>query len=168
MCDTFLHFVSHSFCGVWSKLITLTNGTPSTASRWFSREHHDTKRKRREMSAAARTRIGDAQRKRWAASKKTGGISNPGIRSQRRSLPPRREALGGGESGQGATGESSRQEDGEDAPGSFPICGSSASRWHRRLRCELTRAPASCPFPNSWDRPFLVVALPFSTFLAPV
>jgi hypothetical protein len=34
-------------------------------------------RKRRKMSAAARKRIGDAQRKRWAASKKAAGPSAP-------------------------------------------------------------------------------------------
>src|ERR1039458_9345279 len=39
------------------------------------------KGKRRKMSAAARKRIGDAQRKRWAASKKPSSPVAPGSRS---------------------------------------------------------------------------------------
>jgi hypothetical protein len=47
-------------------------------------------RKRRKMSAAARKRIGDAQRKRWAASKKQ--AAPPKKNAPKRKLSPARKA----------------------------------------------------------------------------
>jgi hypothetical protein len=44
------------------------------------------KGKRRKMSAAARKRIGDAQRKRWAESKKVSGPSSPEAPRPKRNL----------------------------------------------------------------------------------
>ena len=44
------------------------------------------KGKRRKMSAAARKRIGDAQRKRWAESKKTSSPVEPEVREAKRRL----------------------------------------------------------------------------------
>src|ERR1035441_7976104 len=51
-----------------------------------------TKGKRRKMSAAARKRIGDAQRKRWAASKKAAAPSTPATSKPKRKLSKARKA----------------------------------------------------------------------------
>ena len=56
----------------------LTGGTTQTATT----TPEPTKGKRRKMSAAARKRIGDAQRKRWAASKGEAEIGKASCRER--------------------------------------------------------------------------------------
>ena len=55
-----------------AELRAMLTGTPTEPA-----TPESPKGKRRKMSAAARKRMGDAQRKRWAASKKESGPSSP-------------------------------------------------------------------------------------------
>jgi hypothetical protein len=65
---------------------------PGGATQSTAAKLEPTKGKRRKMSAAARKRIGDAQRKRWAASKKAAEPTAPAPSKPKRKLSKARKA----------------------------------------------------------------------------